>query len=139
MALYYHSVGRVPFSYPLCLRFPTALPVCLSYACSFCFCSWSFIRFLWSVRVLFPGIVYGIAVVRIVWCPLEFFPGSFTVLVHALFYGDLFLSLSRSFLFPVLNFCTCIPQGERSALSTRWIQSPIFNRNRIEKYTIIYQ
>ena len=46
----------------------------------------------------------GVAVVRIVWCPLEFFPGSFTVLVHALFYGDLFLSLSRPFLWFALLF-----------------------------------
>ena len=35
--------------------------------------------------------------------------------------------------YPVLDFCTCIPRGERSALSTQGVQSPILNRNRIEK------
>ena len=36
--------------------------------------------------------------------------------------------------YPVLDFCTCIPRGERSALSTQRVQSPIFNRNRIKKW-----
>ena len=88
-------MGRVPSSYPLCLRCPTALPGFLSYAFPFCFCLWFFVRFLCSFRVPYFGVFHGVVFFRVMWCQLRLLSGSFAVLVYVLFYGKLFRFLPR--------------------------------------------